>query len=663
VSRGRLLRDLARQPLAAAAAVWLLAVLVLAAGAPWLAPVGPGTQDLAHVLSGPSAAHWLGTDRLGRDVLSRLMAGGRVTLLGVTEAVVVFAGLGITLGLVAGFAGGWADRVISRFGELVLALPGIIVLLMVLAVFPGNELATMIALGLIGSPTLLRVVRGSTLAIRGELYIKAARLSGLTGRRIMARHVLPRLRGPIVVQLSLFAASAVLAQSALSFLGLSTPETQGPSWGNMVAEASDVISQDPWLLVPTGGVLVLTVLALGVLGDAVRDVTAGRHRGARPVRPVRPGRPGRARPAGAAPGAGRPGPLAVPPAPGAVLQVPGAGRPADGAGRPGESALLSVAGLTIAFRTGHGDELTVVRDVGFELAPGEALGIVGESGCGKTVTARSLLGLLPDGGRVVSGRAVLGGRDLADLPEREFRRIRGGEIALISQEPMSGLDPCFRVGSQLAEVVRRHHRALSRPQARARAAELLDLVRLPEPAELLSRYPHELSGGMAQRVSIALALAGNPRLLIADEPTTALDVTVQAEILALLRDLQDRLGMAIILVTHDWGVLADLCDRAVVMYAGEVVEEASVEDLYRAPRHPYTEGLLAANPRVAPAAGPLPAIPGTVPPPAAWPAGCHFQPRCRYATDRCGAGVIPLAAPQPARLTRCIHSELLAGAR
>jgi peptide/nickel transport system permease protein len=641
MSRGRLLGDLARQPLALAAAGWLLAVLVLAVGAPWLAPAAPGTQDLAHVLSGPSAAHWLGTDRLGRDVLSRLMAGGRVTLLGVTEAVAVFAGLGITLGLVAGFAGGWADRLISRFGDLVLALPGIIVLLMVLAVFPGNELATMIALGLIGSPTLLRVVRGSTLAIRGELYIKAARLSGLTGARIMARHVLPRLRGPIVVQLTLFAAAAVLAQSALSFLGLSTPETQGPSWGNMVAEASDVISQDPWLLVPTGGVLVLTVLALGLLGDAVRDVTARRHLAAPPAR--------------AASRAARPAPLAVPPAPGAVP-------PAPGAGRPGEPALLSVAGLTIAFQAGRGD-LTVVRDVGFELAPGEALGIVGESGCGKTVTARALLGLLPDGGRVVAGSAVLGGRDLAVLPEREFRRIRGGQIALISQEPMSGLDPSFRVGSQLAEVVRRHHRALSRGQARARAAELLDLVNLPEPGELLARYPHELSGGMAQRVSIALALAGNPRLLIADEPTTALDVTVQAEILALLRDLQERLGMAIILVTHDWGVLADLCDRAVVMYAGEIVEEASVEDLYRAPRHPYTEGLLAANPRVAPAAGPLPAIPGTVPPPAAWPAGCHFQPRCRYATDRCGAGLIPLAAPQPARLTRCIHSDQLAGAR
>ena len=240
------------------------------------------------------------------------------------------------------------------------------------------------------------------------------------------------------------------------------------------------------------------------------------------------------------------------------------------------------------------------------------------------------------------------------------------KIALISQEPMSGLDPSFTVGSQLIEVIRRHGGMpprQARRQARARAAELLAMVNLPEPREALSRYPHELSGGMAQRVSIALALAGNPRLLIADEPTTALDVTVQAEILALLRDLGGRLGMAIILVTHDWGVLADLCDRALVMYAGEVVELASVEDLYRSPRHPYTDGLLAANPHLAPVADTLPAIPGTVPPPSAWPAGCHFQPRCQYATDECGAGIIPMAEPAPGRLTRCIHAYKVVTAR
>ncbi len=194
--RGRVLRELARRPLAMVAAAYLAIVVILAIGASWLAPDGPQQEDLAHVLSGPSQAHWLGTDRLGRDVLSRLMFGGRITLLGVAEAVIVFAGLGITLGLVAGFTGGWTDRLIARFGDLVLALPGIIVLLMVLSVFPGNELATMVALGLLSCPTLLRVVRGATLTIRGETYIKAARLSGLTSARIMSRHVLPRLRRP-----------------------------------------------------------------------------------------------------------------------------------------------------------------------------------------------------------------------------------------------------------------------------------------------------------------------------------------------------------------------------------------------------------------------------------------------------------------------------------
>jgi peptide/nickel transport system permease protein len=622
--RGRVLRELARRPLAMVAAAYLVIVVVLAAGASWLAPDGPQTEDLTHVLSGPSTAHWLGTDRLGRDVLSRLMFGGRITLLGVAEALVVFAVLGVTLGLVAGFTGGWTDRLIARFGELVLALPGIIVLLMILSVFPGNELATMIALGLISCPTLLRVVRGSTLTIRGETYIKAARLSGLTNVRIMWRHVLPRIVGPIIVQLSLFAATAVLVQGALSFLGLSTPETQGPSWGNMVGEASNVISQDPWLLVPTGGVLVLTVMALGLLGDAVRDAAAGQHLGSPPGRRVR-------------------------------TRYRQARTAARGQPSPPTTSLLSVRGLTIAFAAGDRD-VPVVRDVSFELAPGEALGIVGESGCGKTITTRALLGLLPDGGRVTAGSAMFDGRDLAVLPEEDFGRIRGSMIALISQEPMSGLDPSFRVGSQLTEVIRRHD-ALSRGQARARAIELLAMVNLPEPREVLSRYPHELSGGMAQRVSIALALAGNPRLLIADEPTTALDVTVQAEILALLADLGTRLGMAIILVTHDWGVLADLCDRAVVMYAGEVVELASVEDLYRSPRHPYTEGLLAANPHLAPVGDTLPAIPGTVPPPSAWPAGCHFQPRCQFATAQCGAGPIPMAVPAPGRLTRCIHAD------
>ncbi len=617
-----------RRPVGVLAAGYLALIVLASIGASWWAPTDPESQDLLHVKAGPSSAHWLGTDRLGRDVLSRLMFGGRVTLLAVVGAVVVFAVLGIVLGLLAGYLGGWPDRVISRFADLLLALPGIIVLLMVLSVFPGNDAASMAALAVISCPVLLRVVRGLTLSLRQELYVKAARLAGLTGPRIMIGHILPRLIGPIIVQLSLFSATAVLVQAALSFLGLSTPETKGPSWGNMVAEASQVVSEDPWLLVPTGGILLLTVLALGLLGDAVRDLTVGRALGSEP---------GTARRR----------------APKVKSKVSAKATAAPAA----SSALLSVRGLTIAFQLGA-EDLTVLRDVSFDLAAGEAVGIVGESGCGKTVTARSLLGLLPEEGRVIEGSVQFAGAELVGLSEREYARIRGRQIGLISQEPMAGLDPSFRVGSQLVEVIRRHEK-MSRPNARARSLELLRLVELVEPEQVARCYPHELSGGMAQRVGIALALAGKPSLLIADEPTTALDVTVQAEILDLLHNLRAQLGMAIILVTHDWGVLADLCDRALVMYAGEIIETAEVAELYRQPRHPYTRALLEANPHIAPTSGELPAIPGTVPAPAEWPIGCHFQARCGYAVDQCGGAAIALQPVGAGHTSRCIRTELL----
>jgi peptide/nickel transport system permease protein len=602
------------------AAAYLVLLTIACVGASWWAPADPEFQDLAHPLAGPSGAHWLGTDRLGRDVLSRLLFGGQVTIVSVLEAVLVFAVLGICLGVVAGYAGGWVDRAIGWVADLLLALPGIIVLLMVLSVFPGNGAATMVVLGVISCPLLLRVTRGVTASVRREPYVQAARLAGLTARQIMWRHVLPRLAGPVIVQLSLFAATAVLVQAALSFLGLSVPETEGPSWGNMVGAAAQVTSEAPWLAVPTGGILVLTVLALGLLGDALRDARADRFR---------PAFSTRRRPARRA----------------AVVPDPDAPAP-----------LLSVRDLTVVFDLPHGQRATAVRDVSFDVAAGEIVGIVGESGSGKTVTARSLLGLLPPSGRVDAGSAVFQGRDLIGLGERELGKVRGSRIALVSQEPLSGLDPVFRVGSQLAEVVRRHQR-IGRSAARAGAVELLATVRIPEPEQVARRYPHELSGGMAQRVSIALALAGDPALLIADEPTTALDVTVQAEILALLRDLSARREMAIVFVTHDWGVLADVCDRAVVMYAGEVVEEAAVTDLYRMPRHPYTERLLAANPHLAPVSDLLPTIPGSVPSPSRWETGCRFRPRCGYARDECAEQPIPLVVIGADRGTRCIRHE------
>jgi peptide/nickel transport system permease protein len=611
---------IASYPAAAIAAVYLAVLIAAAAGASLVAPDHPGYQDLAHVLAGPSRQHWLGTDRLGRDVLSRLLFGARVTLLDVAIATAVFLLIGVPLGAAAGYRGGWLDRIVVRFADLLLAVPAIVVLLMVIAIFPGNDVATMIALGVIGCPALLRIVRGATAAMRGELYVQAARLSGLRTVPILRRHVLPRIAGPVIVQTTLFCAAALLAETGLSFLGLTRPETIGPSWGNMVGEASSVISQDSWLLIPTGGALLLTVMAFGLIGDAVRDETMGRSAAAPPLRRRDPQRHR---------------------------------GPATDAAGDSPAAVLSVRGLAVTLRA-----VPVLRDVSFAIEPGEALGIVGESGCGKSMTARAILGLLPAGGTISAGRIRFDDRDLTRLSENELSRLRGSGIALISQDPSGSLDPTFTVASQLREVIRRHRR-LSRRQADVEARRLLELVRLPDPEAVLHRRQNELSGGMAQRVCIALALAAEPKLLIADEPTTALDLTVQAEILALLRDLQHRLGMAILLITHDWGVLADVCQRALVMYAGEIVESGDVADLHSRPTHPYTAALLAANPHNALTGKPLPAIPGVVPAPGHWPDGCHFQARCPHALPSCGTQPVPVVTIAEGHLSRCLRTEEL----
>jgi peptide/nickel transport system permease protein len=620
------IRRLARRPLAVIALAFLLTVVIASIAAPLLAPYDPTSTDMLNVLSGPTPQHLLGTDSLGRDVLTRLLYGGRVSLSGAALAVMVFVLLGVPFGIIAGYAGGWFDRLITRLADIALAIPAIIILLVVLSIFGGNETAAMITLGCLGAPALMRVMRGATLAVRQDLYIAAARIAGLSHAQILRRHVLPRTSGPVIVQGSLFAAGALLVETGLGYLGLGVqPPT--PTWGGMVAEASTQIEQQAWLLVPSGLTIGLTILAFGLLGDAVRDAMAERWT------------------AGVAPDR-------------ATVSEPEWLNPeASPAAEPNAAALLSVRSLSIAFPTPHGSA-AVTLDVSFDIYPGETVGIVGESGSGKTMTALALLGLLPPGGHIRSGKIVFGGRDLVTLPPRVLRRLRGKEIALISQEPIVSLDPAFTVQSQLAEVVRRHDH-VSRGAARAQSLELLRLVKLPSPEMVARRYPHQLSGGMAQRVAIAMALAGRPRLLIADEPTTALDVTVQAEILDLLLSLQEDTGMAILLVTHDWGVVADLCHRALVMYAGQMVEYAPVKTLFRRHLHPYTEALLRSDPHAAAAGEALSSIPGTVPVPREWPQGCHFHPRCAYATTECTTSPIPVYEPEAAHLTRCLHHELL----
>jgi peptide/nickel transport system permease protein len=652
----RLWRRLIRRPAAVLCLLFLIALVVTAIVAPiampWVAHQQAG--DLTALNQTPSSAHLLGTDSLGRDILERILVGTRVTLVAALEAVVVAFGLAIPIGILAGYLGGRTDRVVGWFVDLGLALPALILVIVVISVFKGSTLAAMIALGVLAAPGVIRVIRSAVLPVREELYVAAARVTGLSRIYIMRRHILPRISGPILVQMSLFAGAAVLAQAGLAFLNL-LGDPPAPSWGQMIADGTQNITLQPWLIWPPGLAMMFTVLAFGFLGDTIQEALSEnwqpavrRTRRKRLIDGLRGHRVDRNGSTAAVQENHR--------ASSTDAEVRSAA-PATTNGRL--TPLLVVENLTVALPSPQGPT-PVVQNVSFTIAAGETVGIVGESGCGKTMTAMSILGLA-SGNATSSGRIDFMGRDLVALSDKELQQVRGNEIGLISQEPMVSFNPTFRVGWQIAHLIRIHH-GVSRAESLDRAVALLGRVRLNDPADVARRYPHELSGGMAQRVSIAAALAGDPKLLIADEPTTALDVTVQAEILDLLRDLQREHGMAILLVTHDWGVIADICERVVVMYAGEAVERAAIERLFDEPLHPYTEALLAANPTDAAAGQELPAIAGSVPKPGDWPTGCHFHPRCGYATAECRAEPIPLLRPEDGRETRCIHYQAFADA-
>lgn len=640
-------RRLLKRPVAVACLAFLALLVIAAVLAPVFLPDVSAQRagDLGVVSEGPSAAHWLGTDTVGRDVLGRLLVGTGVTLLGAVEALAVVLVLGLAGGILAGYFGGWIDRLVNWLADLAFSIPAIIIIVVVLAVFPQSLLAAMVTLGVLAAPGLMRLVRSATLPVRQELYVSAAEVAGLSRTHILIRHVLPRIAGPVVVQASLLGAVALLVQTGLAFLGLLVQDP-APSWGGMVANGIQVISSHPWLIWPPGAIIALTVLAVGLLGDAVRDASVEVWAGGSSTKTRRRSR-------GDAPAAARrERPQADQPRDPTTLSDDES-IPSNGAAK---TALMSVTDLAVSFTSKEG-VVRVVEDVSFDVQPGECIGIVGESGCGKSITGAALLGLLPRNAFIAQGSVRFEGRDLTASTDDDLRQVRGKKIAFVSQEPMIGLDPAFRIDAQLREIVRLHNPGLSKAQANDRVLELLRDVRLPDPRGVARKHPHELSGGMAQRVSIARALAGNPALLIADEPTTALDVTIQAEILDLFRVLRREHRMAIVIITHDWGVVAELCDRAIVMYGGEIVERASVGDLFHSPKHPYTKALLASNPHGAPQGVELPTIPGSVPAPGSWPAGCRFRDRCAFATEICEHGRVELLVPAPGRESRCRRIE------
>jgi peptide/nickel transport system permease protein len=563
--RQSLFRRLLRKPVALVSIGFLAVIAVVAAIGRAVSPYDPYTSSLDLVLAPPSAEHPLGGDSAGRDVLSRLLTGTQISIGAALLALVVALVLGVAGGLLAGYYGGVFDTWSTWLTSLVMALPAIIVLLAARAALGPSIWVSMTIFGVLMSPAFHRLVYASVSAVRHELYVDAARVAGLSDLRIIGRHVLWVVRAPIIIQSAIVMGIAIAVQAGLEFLGIG--DLAVPSWGSMLNDGFAQIYSTPILMLWPALVIALTSMALVLVANTARDELErvsprrGRRRGA---------------PEWSAPQVSEPA---------AIVHAEGGDRPAD--------VLLHVRDLVVGYDQDDGGIKEVVRGVSLDIRRGEVHGLIGESGSGKTQTAFSVLGLLPTGGRVLAGSIEFAGVELVAASERVHAGVRGRRIAYVPQEPMSNLDPAFTIGSQLVEPMR-VVAGLSKKEARARALDLLARVGIPDPQRTFSSYPHQVSGGMAQRALIAGAVSCDPELLIADEATTALDVTVQAEVLDLLRDLQEERGMAMLLVTHNFGVVADLCDRVSVMQSGRIVETGPVETIFSAPQHEYTQALHAA---------------------------------------------------------------------
>ncbi len=541
----------------------LVCVALIALGAPLLPLADPDHTELtARLLSPLSSGHWLGTDQLGRDILARLIFGTRLSLLVALAGVAVAASVGSCLGLLAGYYGGRVDSALMRTIDVLMAFPYLLLALAIVAMLgPGLENATL-AIAIVNIPFFARTVRGQTLALKREIFVDAAKVAGLGDASILLFEILPSITSTIVVAASTSSGWMILETAGLSFLGLGAqPPTA--DLGGMLGQGRHLLATAPHVSLVPGAMIFFVVAFLNVLGDALRDALDPRR--------------------------ARHSPPATKPSarPGSEQLAP----PQVGPERK-ERGLLRVEGLRVAFAGS-----VVVEDVSFEIRRREKVALVGESGSGKSVTALAVLSLLDPPGRIERGSICFDGVDVRRVSASELGHLRGGRIAWIPQDPMTSLHPLMRIERQLTEVLELH-RGLRGEAARQTALELLRDVGISDPEARLSAWPHQLSGGMRQRVVIAMALGGEPDLLIADEPTTALDVTTQAGVLDRLRELCDRRGTALLFISHDLAVVSQLCDRVLVMNEGRLVESGSVRHIIEAPVHPYTQRLLAAVPEL-----------------------------------------------------------------
>nr|WP_030901313.1 dipeptide/oligopeptide/nickel ABC transporter permease/ATP-binding protein [Streptomyces sp. NRRL S-474] len=629
------MRGWRRLPLLSKVAVCFLAVVVLVALlAPLLAPHDPLDQQPPVDGTGhPSAGHWMGQDSLGRDILSRLMYGARWSLaigLGATGLALV---VGALLGAVAATSRKAVDETLMRCLDVVMAFPGIALAAVLVAVFGGGITVLICAIAFLFTPPVARVVRANVLDQYGEDYVTAERVIGARTPHIVLKHVAINCAAPVLVFCTVQVAEAIVFEASLSFIGAGV-RPPDPSWGSVIADGKNMVLTGGWWATVFPGLLMLvTVLSLNILSEGVSDAWA-----APSGREVE------------APGDDR---LEAPePGSGEVVQLPGLAEaarrlrararhlPRDG------QPVLAVENLAIGFDQRHGG-VDIVDGIGFEVHHGEVLGLVGESGCGKSLTALAIMGLQPKGARV-RGQVRFGRRDLLTEPMRVRRRLLGHEMAMIYQDALSSLNPAMTIRAQLKQVVRRG--------GRRSPAELLTLVGL-DPERTLRSYPHELSGGQRQRVLIAMALSRDPGLIVADEPTTALDVTVQAQVMELLLRLREELGFALILVSHDLALVADVTDRVVVMYGGQIVESGVTADLVESPAHHYTRGLLGSVLSLESGQERMTQIKGVVPSPADFPAGCRFADRCPRASDVCRT-TAPVLTGTPAHTAACHHPAM-----
>ncbi|WP_199422412.1 dipeptide/oligopeptide/nickel ABC transporter permease/ATP-binding protein [Actinotalea solisilvae] len=617
-------------PLGSRISLVVLVVVVLVAV---LAPVVAQFDPLASgpAVQPPGAEHWFGTDRQGRDIFARIAYGARYSLVIGLAATGIALVVAAVLGSVAATAPRWIAETLMRVLDVVMSFPGIALAAVFVTVFGQSLPVLVLTIAFLYVPQLTRVVRANVLDQYGEDYVAATRVMGASTPRIVVRHVARNCVAPVLVFATILVADAIVFEASLSFIQAGIPDPE-PSWGNIIAAGRNLVMAGYWW--PTffpGLVITATVLALNVLSEGMTDAMVAPRARALPgttaaevttAAPV----PVAATEADADDDAPGTVPDTVPDAVPAEAPVPLAARLAalrvrelerrDRHEYTGDAApLLDVQGLSIAFPR-HGD-VDVVDHVDLSVRPGETMGLVGESGCGKSITSLAVMGLL-DPRADVRGRILFDGRDLLTMPAAERDALRGHDIAMIYQDALSSLNPAMLVRSQLAQLTRRG--------GTRTATELLELVGL-DPRRTLASYPHELSGGQRQRVLIAMALTRDPRLVIADEPTTALDVTVQAQVVELLDRLREELGFAMLFVSHDLALVAELAHRVTVMYAGQVVEQGRTSELLAQPVHEYTRGLLGAVLSIEQGQGRLHQVPGTVPSPRDFPRGDRFAPR------------------------------------